>query len=578
MMKRVVTWVLCAVLFSINMSAQVEQEIIDHKGDRYVINVEALKPDKEMTLMDVLQTCPELLSDNGRRLNADYEIRVDNVVLAMDDETVLEALKASEINTIEIYLSTSVTIGGAGRGGTIDIYLKEQVDGSASGKLLLEGSTQGNGKAYADIVKKTGNVTVRGYALTNLKYAKGTFTDFGGFSLRQGIENVHLNLDWNISENDNLKIKLFQNFLDSKYKMEISKESVVTMPELQRYWGGVVSYTHTLNDQGATVFAEFGADYLNATIEESKQRDNYTYFFAETNIPCLNQDLNILAGWEIDYYNMWTVGYDRQQIVYNDPYLQFDYTKGPWVLTLGDRLRIINYWHRTYNTDDTSLWNGKRMEHSYLASVGYRAGRHFIQGLFSHDYITPLIYSFYNYDEDIQRRSYKTDIPTCMVYNAEARYTYQQADLVVNGGALHTWGKNSPVADEQYTGVRTSLTWRKECLRLTAGADYYHGYVSGPDYGIDKHDNFFNLRLLSTLLLDGGLRISSCLLYNSRQDLLVETPAHLYASVKISKDLGRHCTLSADFHDLAGSPRMASSLMGSPYDNRAVTLGFSYRY
>lgn len=566
------------MLFAVHISAQTEHEIIEHMGDRYVINVDALKPDKEMTLMDVLLTCPELLSDNGKRLNSDYEIRIDNVVLVMDDETMLDALKATEINTIEIYLYTSVSTGGAGRLGTIDIYLKEQADGATSGKLQLEGSTRGNGKAYADIITRTGNVTVRGYALTNLKHIRGTLTDYDWFSSRQATENVHLNIDWNISENDNLKIKLFQNFLDSKQRIAVEQGATTDLPELERYWGGVASYTHTLNDRGATVLAEGGAQYQNMTIEESRQRDCFAYYFTEANIPCLNNDLNILAGWEIDYDNWWIANHDRQQTMYNDLYLQFDYTKGPWVLALGDRLRIVNYWHRAYDTDDASLWNDSRTEHSYLASVGYKTGGHFVQGLFNRDYYTPQIYSFYvGFNEELKRRMYMSDIPTPMVYNVEARYTYQLADLVVNGSILHTWESNNVAINEQYTGVKASATWRKGRLRLTAGADYYHGHVTSPDNEIDRHNNIFNLRLLPTLLLDGGLRISSRLLYNSRNNLLIETPSHLFASVKVSKDLGRHCTMSAYYNDMVDLPQLSFLQFGDYYDNRAFGVGFTYR-
>ncbi len=143
---------------------------------------------------------------------------------------------------------------------------------------------------------------------------------------------------------------------------------------------------------------------------------------------------------------------------------------------------------------------------------------------------------------------------------------------------MHSWSDNAILADEQYTGVRASATWRKGCLRLTAGADFYHGRVKGAENDIDRSDNFFNLRLLPTLMLGGGLRISSRLFYNSQQHLLFDLPAHLYASVKVSKDLGRHCTISADFHDLAGSPEMTTLQASRAYDNRAVTFGFIYRF
>lgn len=578
MMKKLFFWALCSMLFATPLSAQDGLKIIEHGGDRFVIHVDAMKPDKEMTLMDVLLTCPELMSNNGKRLSTDYELRMDNVVLVMDDETILEALKAHEISTIEVYLYTSVSTGGGGRLGTIDIYLKEQADGKTSGKLWLEGSTRGNGKAYADVITLSGNVTVRGHALANLEYAKGTMTDYDWFSSRQGIENVHLNIDWNISENDNLKFKLTQNFSDSKHRILMEEGGLMAIPELQRYWGGVASYTRTLNEKGATLLTEGGVEYLNSSIEEVKFRDFFAYYFAETSIPFLNNDLTLLAGWEIDYDNSWTVGYDRQHTLFNDLYLQFDYAKGPWVLTLGDRFRIINYWHHIYAANDASRWNNNRTTHSFLASAGYKTGGHFVQGMFSRDYFTPVIDNFIGYDEDIHHRKYKIGRPANMVHSVEARYTYQQADLVVNGSVQHSWENDNPLADEHYTGVRASATWRKGVFRLTAGADFYHGHVKSSDFEIDRHDNFFHIRLLPTLLLGNGLRISSKLLFNSQMHLLYESPAHLYASVKVSKSLGRRCTLSADFHDLAGSPQIPLLQLGRSYDDRALTLGFTYRF
>ena len=43
-----------------------DDEIIEFQGDRYVIHVDRMNPDGEMTLMDVLNTCPEFLSIDSR--------------------------------------------------------------------------------------------------------------------------------------------------------------------------------------------------------------------------------------------------------------------------------------------------------------------------------------------------------------------------------------------------------------------------------------------------------------------------------------------------------------------------------
>lgn len=528
--------------------------------------------------MDVLQICPELVSANGKRITESYELRIDNITLTMDDEMMLEALKASEISTVEVYLYTSVAISGAGNGGIIDVYLRQQEDGRTSGKLQMEGSTRGNGKVYADVITRGKNVTVRGYALANLEYARGLLEDYERFSSRQGIENMHLAVDWDISEVDNLKIKLFQTFQDSKHRFGSGQDDY-TLPGLQRYGMAVASYTHTLNERGATLLAEGGADYLNQSAGDYKQRECFSYFFAETSQPCLDNDLTVLAGWEIDYDNLWNTGYDRQQMMFNDLYLQLDYAKGPWMLTLGDRFRITNYWHRTYNTGDASLWNNNRVENSFLASAGYKAGKHFVQAIFNRDYFTPLIDELYSgYNMETNRLTHNTDYQTPLFCSTEGRYAYQNENLVVSGSALHSWTTLSAGFDEQLTGVRSSVTWLKGPLRLTAGADFFHDYLDAADYTGSRHDNYFNLRLLPSLQLARGVRISSRLLYSSRKNLLVETHPHLYASVKASKDIGQYLTLYADFHDLAGTPGMYSLQLGSSYDNRALTLGFIYRF
>ena len=59
-------------------------EIIEFRGDRYVIHVDRMKPDSTMTLLDVLNTCPEFLSVNGKKIDLNYIFRVDNIALVMD--------------------------------------------------------------------------------------------------------------------------------------------------------------------------------------------------------------------------------------------------------------------------------------------------------------------------------------------------------------------------------------------------------------------------------------------------------------------------------------------------------------
>ena len=140
-----------------------DDEIIEFQGDRYVIHVDRMHPDSEMTLLDVLNTCPEFLSINGKKVDLDYKLRVDNIDLVFDAESFLANVKACEIDQIQICSNTSVAKAVNGTKGVIDIYYRKDV--KTDGKVALTGSTYGNGMLYADVTNKSDKLTVKGYAL-----------------------------------------------------------------------------------------------------------------------------------------------------------------------------------------------------------------------------------------------------------------------------------------------------------------------------------------------------------------------------------------------------------------------------
>ena len=89
-------------------------EIIEFQGDRYVIHVDKMNPDSEMTLLDVLNTCPEYLSVNGKMIDLNYTLRADNINIIVDQESFLANVKACEIDRIQICSNSSVAkaVGG----------------------------------------------------------------------------------------------------------------------------------------------------------------------------------------------------------------------------------------------------------------------------------------------------------------------------------------------------------------------------------------------------------------------------------------------------------------------------------
>ena len=545
-------------------------EIIEFQGDRYVIHVDRMSPDSEMTLMDVLNTCPEFLSLNGKKIDLNYKLRIDNIDLIIDPESFLANVKACEIDHIQICSNTSVAKAVGGTKGIIDIYYREDI--KTDGKVALAGSTYGNGTAYADVTNRTEKLTVQAYAMARTSYGKAYPTDVNRMTDRSLAENVHLSLDWKMSQSDRLFIKAYQEFDNSKRKL-FNPEHLNTLPYYSRYWCLVFSYSHTFKND-AILFAEMGSDYTRENDNGSKMGDSYPYGFIELNTPLFTPDLWLMVGAEMDYENTWNISQDREQHLVTDFYAQLDYTHGPWVLTLGDRFRMMNYWNRQYDATDHSLWTHQRNNHTYLASVGYKTGRHFIQGLFARRFFIPEVSDFLA-DETAPTTALKYDAGsyrTNLAHQGVLRYSYQQGNFFLHTSVEGDWYSHLPGPNHFQIGLRNSVYWRTGSWELTFGANYYHEHQKAGVASASDDGDYVTLKAAPALNLPNGFRLSSTLLYSSRRTINDVHP-HLFATVKANKQLGRKCNVFAEYHDLAGYATGTWSQLADLYQNRALSVG-----
>ena len=564
----------CFLLLVLSMSGvtahAADDEIIEYQGDRYVIHVDRMNPDSEMTLMDVLNTCPEFLSLNGKKIDQDYKLRTDNIDLVVDAESFLANVKACEIDHIQICSNTSVAKAVSGTKGVIDIYYRDDI--KTDGKVALAASTYGNGMIYTDVANRSEKLTVQAYALARTSYGKAYPTDVDRMTDRGLAENVHLSLDWKMSKNDRLIIKAYQEFDNSKQKI-YAPELVDALPFYNRYVGLVLSYSHTFSND-AILFAEAGADYTSESAEDSRMGDSYPYAFAEFNTPIFTPDLWLMIGAEMDYENTWYIGVNREQYLKTDFYAQLDYTHGPWVLTLGDRFRIMNFWNRQYDSEDRSLWSHDRNNHSYLASVGYKAGRHFFQALCARRYFMPEMIDFLvDPIAPTTARRYDADgYSTNLAHQGVLRYSYQQKNFLLHSSVEGNWYSHLPGPNFMLLGFRNAIWWKTGPWELTLGANYYHQHVSADANDASENDDFVTLKAAPVLNLPHGFRLSSTLLYSSRRSIDSSHP-HLFATVKVNKQLGKKCNVFAEFHDMAGYVTGSWLQLTDLYQNRALSVG-----
>lgn len=550
------------------LTASAQEEIIEHEGSKYIIHVERLNPDAEMTLLDVLHICPELMSSDGKTLTANFILSVDDIFLSADYEPLLEGIKACDLSEVIVCGYGSVLNATDGTSGTIDLQFKEG-EGLA-GKLALKGSTYGNGQLYADVASRNEKVTVRAFAQTKLQY--GT-ADASGNSItsRNAVENAMLFVDWQATDDDLFKLKLSQGYGDRKNRMLDADLYEETEAARERWGELVATYEHNLNEQEAGLYFEAGMNYTSIDLDMLKSRTAQPWWIAECSFPFLKQALWMTAGYEGGYMNLWDKSISREQNLYSDLYVQLDYKKGPWVISVGDRFRHNNFWDKNYVKGDRSLWSYNRNENALHASVGYQKGRHFAQAIFNRSYFNPLASDFQDYLDE-ESIHYNTGYKTNLAWRWEGRYTYQTELLVATGSVTHTLRTDMLIPNEALTGLGTVVTWHHGPLRLTGGANVYHLHISS-DEAVDE--TFFSLKLTPTLLLGKGFRLSSVLIYNSRRDYY-GMRGHLNASVKMNKDLGKHCNVFADYHDLAGQPEGEAYNLSQSFKNRALTIGFTY--
>ena len=155
------------------------------------------------------------------------------------------------------------------------------------------------------------------------------------------------------------------------------------------------------------------------------------------------------------------------------------------------------------------------------------------------------------YIDDESHNSFKTSFRTNLAWRAEARYNYQTNNFVLTSSLLHTWLTDMLTPNEYLTGLRTSATWNKGPLRLTVGANFFHRHISSTPNMESLYNNFYQLKLAPTWLIGKGFRLSSVLLYNSRQEYYYD-------------------------HDIAGQPTGITDDLLHSYKNRALTIGLTY--
>ena len=550
----------------------VEAAVVEHIGDRYIINVSEMNLNGDETLMDVLLMCPEVITLDAQTpltesLYGQYVIRIDNIGLGIDTKTYLNTTRANEIEKIKICQNPGVLKGCNGLKQVIDIVLRKG-DNGTSGRVSVNGDSYGGGTAFVSALHQQDNLRLFGIAEGNILRSKND----AGITNHGSHEGMKLNMVWDITSKDNLELDLSQYYTRNRASGADGVYDRGTHLEFV--------YLRTLSDAGAYGLVQGGGDYYTQNEVGVHNRSTYPFIVFEFAFPLINHNFWITAGIETGYSGETDVVADyTNRSRYEDGYLQLDWNIGKWGFMIGDRFRVINFWQNTLKLGNE--YEHTTSNHAYTVTAYHRFNEgNTLQGTFTRryynasfdDFITDGTYYNPITQNIMAGKVYTPDYDKHIAYISELKYTYSKPDFVL-GALVKNIRQDLAVGHDNTLGVGTTAFWHTGALRLNIGVNYFWQKTTlAPDK--KEYMNFVNLKLAPQVTLDGGWRIASTLLYNSRKayDTVADdgffspTPANLYADVTVAKNFGKEWLVEGKYHDIAGQHT----------GNRAVTVGVTY--
>ena len=135
-------------------------------NDKKKINVHELGFSESMTLNDVLHMLPELLSRPSEWQYENYSVEVNGIEVGDARDAVLDQLRLSDIQYIEVSENPITSYQNNGEGGTISIELANlEEDGKVKGSVSLIGGYQSDFSPNLNIGYKKNKFSIKALAI-----------------------------------------------------------------------------------------------------------------------------------------------------------------------------------------------------------------------------------------------------------------------------------------------------------------------------------------------------------------------------------------------------------------------------
>lgn len=556
-----------------------EEPVIVHSADRVLIYPQRMALDENTSVMDLLMMFPEALSRNFQNLDDRYVVRVENFNYEADQRLFLTTLKAKYVQKIQICDNPDVMKGSKGiNGGVIDInmvrgamendiYIGAEIDTKGLSNTPIANAVYSNGKTDVLVTASLADPSMKG--------------EYGSTARCAAKVNQALN------DNHNLMYDIAARYGHNNDDIFTSTTS--------RYYGSQIQYDGVFNEAGTALSVSGGWEYYDDGSQTSvvnnigkyRTREVWQVYIVELWTP-LFEDLELTAGWELDYantsmHNMTMrlddladnninninsydpTGYWKQDphfVTYNnDFYAQLDYTVGPLSLSLGDRVMCYHY-----GMGDEKIDNPYNL--IVASAILTPNWHHQIQGSYYRRFISPdyiNIHSFVQYSDFGQSATMgNKDLKYQPADVYRLMYTYSTkkfwASLIgryidTRDRVVETEGYylNQPITtftndptSYSITNIDAAFTFAlNKTLSFNIGGSYFNQDLTG------ENAEYYYARISPIVTLPGNFKINAQAIWcsdKSPEKLLTDT--EVYAMLGVQKTFGKHLTIAAQWHDI----------------------------
>ncbi len=515
--------------------------IIEMTADRTIIYPQRMDLRGNESLLDILQTYPDLLINAFDNWLEGYSIRINNGPYGGDMRVILKETRAADIEMIQISDNPGVAKGTTGINGIVDIRLRPQQQG-AHCSVGAQISTDLNitpsaafsfGSAHTDII-------------ANASY---TYRHLHPFSTHEQYANYHM-LN-NLSDKDQLLTYFTQSFVREHHVADTTRIDNRDFHAQLRHFH---NFTPTSQLLTAVVYKHTFSPLTRFSLNDGHTVSFMSSDWQGTLAACqeynasFHNGLNLMAGWEVDY----GMGVQREEdaesqlakrtLNYNvmnaDVYFELDYTYKHWRFTYGDRVMFYRY-RVDVPVGDRSHNDWRNMLHMSVIYTPH------------HEHQVQLAYvrKFYN--------------PSYMGLFREARGMTDEEWLLAENNITETqldevklaYGFSRKRICARMNAYYYNVARRYTFFKLDASAFYKYRFFSlsgGVDWYFSEETNYVTLRVEPVFELPYQMQIKTNVLYYSpkapSRNYNYNKP--VYATLQFSKQFGSYLNLFAEWHDI----------------------------